>query len=59
VTWQATRIMESGRTERDDGRKFTGGESWSRRGVRHGVDPPPWAVQDIPIRFGPQVGEDA
>jgi hypothetical protein len=53
--------MESGRTERDDGRKFTGGASWSRRGVRHGVDPPPWAVQDIPetIRVGPQIGEDA
>jgi quercetin dioxygenase-like cupin family protein len=31
------------------------------RAERDGVDPPPWALQDIPetIRVGPRIGEDA
>jgi hypothetical protein len=31
------------------------------RAERDGVEPPPWALQDIPetIRVGPQIGEQA
>jgi hypothetical protein len=31
------------------------------RAERDGVEPPPWALQDIPetIRVGPRIGEEA